>query len=446
MEAGPDEDTTTVWAHVMRSITCLSTLAAATWVLAGMASQSPACDVFCHARLATRAEAAGDRAEYQRQVRIIGSVAPSHPGVMYAVARAFIYAGKPDSALATLDVVARMGDTRDPNEDSVFAAVRRQPRYTASRNRLLANRLPILDGKVAFEIDDPDFTPEAIAYDSARSRFLAGSLARRLIATVAPNGATTTFVPATSEMLRVVGIHIDAGRNRLWFATWAPAPAPAGGESSSITRLFLADLATGRIVRSWTPDGGRTGHLLNDFVIMDDGSLFLTDTNEGSIYRLRSPADTLELFLQPDPNRLSTANGITSAPDGRTLYVAFVEGIARVDVQSRAVALMPAADTVSTAAIDGLYWYRTGLIAVQGLPTMARVVRYELSSGGDRITSAAVIERGQPVVHEPTTGVVVGSRFYYIANSQYGRLDERGTLAARTGRPTRTAVRVIELR
>jgi len=433
-----------------RSLLVPCAIAVATLVAAGVARQSPPCDVFCHARLATRAEAAGDRAEYQRQVRIIGAVAPSHPGVVYAVARAFMYASKPDSALATLDLMARMGDTRDPNGDSLFAPVRRRPSYIAARNQLLANRLPILDGKVAFEIDDPDFTPEAIAYDSARSRFLAGSLARRRIATVAPNGETTPFVPATSEMLRVVGIHIDARRNRLWFATWAPAPrppsAPETGETSTITRLFLADLATGRIVRSWTPDGGRRGHLLNDFVIMDDGGLFLTDTDAGSIYRLRSPADTLELFLQPDPNRLSTANGITSTPDGRTLYVAFVEGIARVDVASRSVALVTAADTVSTAAIDGLYWYRGGLIAVQGLPTMARVVRYELSPNGDRITAAAVIERGQPVVVEPTTGVLVGSRFYYIANSQYGRLDERGTLEPRKGPPTRTAVRVIELR
>ena len=78
------------------------------------------------------------------------------------------------------------------------------------------------------------------------------------------------------------------------------------------------------------------------------------------------------------------------------------------------------------------------------MPTMARVVRYGLSASGDRITSAATIDRGQPVVHEPTTGVLVGSRFYYVANSQYGRLDERGMLERRAT-PTRTAIRVIEL-
>ena len=56
-----------------------------------------------------------------------------------------------------------MGDTRDPNADSLFAPLRSRPGYAAARNRLLANRLPILDGTVAFELDDPDFIPEAIA-------------------------------------------------------------------------------------------------------------------------------------------------------------------------------------------------------------------------------------------------------------------------------------------
>jgi hypothetical protein len=108
---------------------------------------------------------------------------------------------------------------------------------------------------------------------------------------------------------------------------------------------------------------------------------------------------------------------------------------------------MPSPDSVSTASLDGLYWYRGGLIGVQGIPTLARVVRYALSSDGSRITSGAVIERGQPVVHQPTTGVIVGSRFYYIANSQYGRLDDRGgPVAPQTGGPVRTVIRVIELR
>ena len=411
-------------------------------------AQQPACDVFCHSRLADRAYAAGDIASYTAHVRQVAELAPSHPGVVYALARAFARAGAPDSAIAALARLGRMGDTRDPNADSAFTRLRTRPGYANARNRLLSNRLPILDGKNAFEIADPDFVPEALAFDSTRARFLVGSLAKRVVSAVTPNGAATPFIAPTPAILRVVGIHADASRDRLWFATWAPDSTHRDStEPPSLTRLFLAELTTGRIVRSWTPDGGKPGHLLNDFVVMEDGSLYLTDTEQALIYRLRSPSDTLELFVRPPDGRFTSANGITRTPDGRTLYVAFLEGIARLDVATRALTLLPSPDSVSTASVDGLYWYRGGLVAVQGIPTLECVVRYSLSADGSAITAGGVIDRGQPVVHQPTTGTLVGSRFYYIANSQYGRLSDRGApLEPQTGPPRRTVVRVIELR
>lgn len=406
------------------------------------------CDIFCHARLAHRAEAAGNHAEQEKHVRAIAALAPSHPGVVYEVARALARRGRADSAIATLLRLAAMGDTRDPHGDVVFIPLRTARGYITARNRLLANQLPILDGSLAFQLPDPDFLPEALAYDSTRQRFLVGSLHRRVIVAVTPNGVVTPFINGASGMLRVVGIHIDAERGRLWFATWAPDSTRLSdsSEAPSATRLFLADLETGRVQRSWVPDGGRPGHLLNDFVVMPDGSLFITDTERGAIYRLRSPSDTLELFSRPDLEKFSAANGITVAPDGEALYVAFIEGIARVDVARRTVALLPAPDSVSTAAIDGLYWHRGSLVAVQGAPTMQRVVRYTLSADGRRIETGTVLERGLTIVNQPTTGTIVGTRFYYIANSQYGRLGESGTLERPTGAPLRTAIRVIDLR
>ena len=425
------------------------TVACLTFILSRSGqSQQPPCDVFCHSLAAQRAEKSGNLRELESRVRAVNALAPSHPGVVYQMARVFAKKGQPDSAIAWLGRLGTMGDTRDPNADTVFTRLRTRPGYADARNRLLSNRLPILDGKVAFEISDPDFIPEAIVYDSTRGRVLAGSLNHRVISALMPDEDPVPFVKAT-EMLRVVGIHIDHRRKRLWFATWAPdsARARTSADPPSRTRLFLADLETGQVVRSWTPNGGRPGHLLNDFVIVDDGTLYITDTEQGDVYRLRSPDDTLEMFIATDHGRFTVANGITSTPDGRTLYVAFLEGIMRVDVATHAITRMPAPDSASTASVDGLYWYRGSLVAVQGIPTLQRVVRYELSADGTEITSGAVLERGPGVVEQPTTGVFVGSKFYYIANSQYGRMNDRGgPPAPQKGRPVRTAIRVIDLR
>ena len=63
-------------------------------------SQQTPCDVFCHSRLAREAEATRDYAQFETHVRDVAALAPSHPGVVYQMARAFTLRGAPDSAVA----------------------------------------------------------------------------------------------------------------------------------------------------------------------------------------------------------------------------------------------------------------------------------------------------------------------------------------------------------
>src|SRR5690349_19867287 len=87
-------------------------------------AQTPPCDVFCHSRAAQRSEAVGNVRDFESHVRAVAALAPSHPGVVYQVARVFALKGQPDSAIAWLRRLGTMGDTRDPNADSVFKRVR----------------------------------------------------------------------------------------------------------------------------------------------------------------------------------------------------------------------------------------------------------------------------------------------------------------------------------
>jgi len=57
-----------------------------------------------------------------------------------------------------------------------------------------------------------------------------------------------------------------------------------------------------------------------------------------------------------------------------------------------------------------------------------------------------VLERGDSMLRLPTTGAVVGTRLYYIANSQFDRLGDDNRLSrAAVSPPPLTVVRVIEL-
>jgi sugar lactone lactonase YvrE len=296
----------------------------------------------------------------------------------------------------------------------------------------------------AFVLPDPDLLPEALTYDSADGSFYVGSLAQRKVIRRSRDGRIETVAGPGAPLLRVVGVKIDAPRRQLWFATWEPGAGSAGapGLRFAHTRLFRYDLRTGREVRSYAPRDSGRGHLLNDLVITPIGDVYVTDTDEGSIYRVRRDADTLELFVRPDPLRFSGANGIAIAPNGHTLYVAFNQGIARLDLPSRELRLLDEPDDVATGGVDGLYWHPSGLIAVQTARGLERVVRFELDPGGRRVRRAVVLERANPLFHNPTTGVLVGDTLYYIANSQYDRLADDNTLRAAEHRAPTHVLRV----
>src|SRR6266576_2207207 len=305
-------------------------------------ASAPPCSALCLSRHALDALAAGRYADYLNYAQKLAERAPDPPGVMYAVARGYALVGKPAAALRWLGRLANLGATRDVDSDSAFAGLRASSTFRAVRGRLEGNRAPILRGALAFALPDSDLLPEALAHDPITKGWLVGSLAKRKIIRLAQDGTASDFI-SNGELLRVVGIHVDSARALLWFATWAPwaAGSTRPNEIVSQTRLFKCDLRTGHIVRRYVPPDSGRGHLFNDLAIATNGDVFITDTEQGSVYRVPLDADSLELFLSPDPERFSDANGITLSGDDRALYVAFVEGIARIDLHTRAIIRLP---------------------------------------------------------------------------------------------------------
>ena len=73
------------------------------------------------------------------------------------------------------------------------------------------------------------------------------------------------------------------------------------------------------------------------------------------------------------------------------------------------------------ATIDGLYFYRGALIAIQKAFMTPRVARFSLSRDLRTIERAEVLERRNPLFEGVTTGVIAGDEFFYMANIQDGK-------------------------
>jgi sugar lactone lactonase YvrE len=391
-----------------------------------------------YALAADSASRTGDCRAALRFMRALDSLAPMNPYIPYHMGAYAAQCGRRQAALAALARAARMGYTRRVDTETLFATWRwRTDRQFAHVAAAFAdNRRPLSSSTPAFALDDPRVMPEDITYDSADGSFYLGSLAEHKVIRVAPGGAITDITRPEDGLVRVVGMKVDWHRRLLWFATWLPA------KPVDRTQLVRYDLDAHRITAVLTLGDTLRGHTFNDVVLTSNGTVFITETDDDAIYRVRPDTDALERFVQLDSARWTAPNGVAISPDGARLYVAMTEGLAAIDVDTRRVRYVDGPHDVSTSNIDGLYWYDAGLVAIQIQGDLERVVRYDLDATGLRITRARVLERNTPILQDPTSGVIVGHTFYYIANSQYRLLADDGHL---TTMPLPTVIQQIDL-
>jgi hypothetical protein len=348
------------------------------------------------------------------------------PIVVEALARAYASSGDAQSALAELNKFADLGQTDESllgGRDQRYSSIDTLPGYKEIIARLSANQKPISLSSPAIVLPDPDLLPEDIDYDTTTRSFLVTSILKRKIIRVQTDGSVTDFA-VSPDGWPMVAIKIDNSQRKVWatevaFDGLAIAPASAWGHSA----VLCFDLPTGRLVQRIA---GPMHSSLGDMVLARDGEPIVSDGDQGVLYRV-SNGRMLEInktdFISPQ-----TAARI---PSGEQLFVPdYVRGIARFDLNTGHVSWLnrDGADKVATNGIDGLYFHSPYLIATQNGSSPERMALFELDSTLTHIISAKVIEQAASPGRDATHGVIVGNKFFFIANSGWAKLDERGKL------------------
>jgi hypothetical protein len=380
---------------------------------------------------AIRAYEAHDYQTFLTRAKKAERLRPTHGGVIYTLACAYALTGDTAAALAMLNRYATLGYVADVAADSDLAVLRASPRLQQVRQRLTRNGKPLVRSSVAFTVPQTDLLTEGIAYDPREKAFYLGSVHHRKILRVDRAGRASDFVAEARDSLwSPLGMKVDPARRVLWVAVSAlPQMSGFGPADNGRTGLFRYDLGSGRLTGRFLvrPDGAP--HALGDVTISRSGDVYASDSRSPAIYLVRAGSDSIEGFLT-SPLLLS-AQGMALTPDERSMYLAdYSRGILRIDMASRAVALLPTSDSVLALGIDGLYLVDGRLVGIQNGVTPHRVVRLTLSPAGDSVTAGQVLERAHPRYAEPTLGVVVDHQLYYVANSQWERFGEDGHIAA----------------
>jgi len=346
----------------------------------------------------------------------------------YVWARAILAtrAGDTSTALAMLRQYAALGLGRDLRSDKRLSSLAGLATFTAVVAAHDANRAPIANSRVRATLSDSTFWPEGVDYDPRTRRFYVTSVRHRTIAEIDANGKTRELWPrGKSDLGALLGVRVDAARGVLW-ATTSGMPQmnhylPGDTAIAALLRIRISD---GTIERRWTLPVIAGGHVLGDLAVGPAGDVFMTDSNQPVLYRLRPFGDTLEAVRSP---LFRSLQGLAPDPDGKSLFLAdYSHGLLRVDLTTNAVTRLGDAPNSTSLGCDGIAWDRGAIVAVQNGVTPARVMRFVLNPERTRIERADVIDRNTSVADEPTIGTVVGREFVYVANGQFEKYDDKG--------------------
>ena len=370
-----------------------------------------------------------DYPAYLENMKQAQSLRPDHPTIMYNLAGAYALNGKSREAIDWLGRVALMGLIYPAGEDEDFASIRNSDEFKALLRIFETNKTPVTHSVEAFTLEEKGLVTEGLAYDPVTETFYVSSIHKRKIVSVDKKGEARDFSNSQDGLWSVQGMKVDAKRRILWVCTTAfPQMMNFTERDKNRTGVFKYDLRTGKLLKKYLLPDITKGHAFGDLAIHPSGDVYVTDSVTPAIYVISRQKDLLELYVGLEP--FASPQGLDFSTDGKQMFVAdYGRGIFVFEVKSKKFKKVESPSSVSLLGIDGLYFYRGDLITVQNGVRPHRVVRLFLNEAMDRVETSDVIEANNPIFDEPTLGVIVKDDFYYIANSQWESVNEKGELA-----------------
>ncbi|HMG33924.1 MAG TPA: hypothetical protein VKM94_08300 [Blastocatellia bacterium] len=353
---------------------------------------------------------------------------PDHPSIIYGIARMQSLLGNQQDALIWLGKITRMGMILHPEKDPDFQGLVTLEGFRGVLKQFEANAGPIVHSSIAFTIAEKGLVTEGIAYDRVEQTFYISSIHKRKIVIRDKQGRMGVLADEKDGLWSVLGMAVDSGRRILWATTTAfPQMSGYDAQMEGKSAVLKFDLKAKKLIKKY-PVPGPGNHGLGDLTLNSSGDVLTTDSNTPAVYVIRHDRDDIELLLKDE--QFVSPQGLAFSSDQKHLFMAdYSKGLFDIDVTTnRARHITPAPDSTSLG-IDGLYFCKGNLIGVQNGVTPNRLVRLELSPDYSRMSRFEVLEVNNPLFDEPTLGVVVDDELFFIANSQWGSVDEKGQLS-----------------
>jgi hypothetical protein len=263
---------------------------------------------------------------------------------------------------------------------------------------------------------EKEVIPEGITINPANETIFVSSIELKKIIAIDKNGSHKDFIKSGQDaFLEGLGMKIDAKKQWLW------AVSNQKQDNSFISCVHAFDINTGALKQKYViRDTIR--HLLNDLILHPDGSIYITDTYDSSIYKVDPAKQTLRLFIKD--SLIAWPNGITCNTKGQVYIATYSHGLMQLDVSSKKLTpLKGYTDSTLAYNLDGLVFWNNSIIGVYNAAKTDKdnsIVQYSLNNSGDKIVSEKIIDKGNELFHDPTTAAMLGNKLYVLANSYLG--------------------------
>ncbi|MGE5646372.1 MAG: hypothetical protein ACM336_11330 [Acidobacteriota bacterium] len=341
---------------------------------------------------------------------LCGLIGPAlnDPAAVYKQAREQALRGERQAALERLRAFAAMGMVEDAATNPDFASLRESAEFRDVLRQIERNKRPVSHSAVAFAPPNEGLLTEDIGYDPASGAFFLSSVRKRKIVRRGRDGRFADFIREGQDgVWSMMALGIDAKRRLLWTTT-----TEMDQGRSALLRYALDTGVLG--ARFDAPGPGPHG--LGDLAVNGNGDVVVCDGKGGGVYFVEAGASTLAALVEP--GTFVSPQTPAFAPDGKRIFVAdYARGIGIVQLADRKVSWLETPAGLAATGIDGLYFAGGTLLALQNGTNPQRFIRLRLDEPQRRVVSWEVIEQNTPHLNEPTHGVPVDGRFYYIGTS-----------------------------
>jgi hypothetical protein len=446
-----------------------------------LVSSSGALDHAHYLELARKLDALAKQKDWQGARAVLTEIgrelpAPT-PRYLLTVASIEARLGHNAEALQWMEKYAAMGLTYDIAKDDDLKPLLADEAAQKIAAGMKQRSQPIEKAEFVCMLPQADTMPEDITYlKSADSKtagsFIVSSIQHRTLYRVSlpkidskagsktndqatSKECTMQEFPLAGEAKRwpTMAVSADPKRKVLWL-TVSAVPGFSGfpKEDEGKTLLLEIDANSGKILRRFDP-GTSSPALLGDMLVTADGTVYVTDSIGGGVYRVRGNSKRGNSASPNSANKNSTPGDPTPATlekiadgffspqtpalsrDGKRLFVAhYSMGIAVIDLSSTnangKLNYLPHPENVAVVGLDGLYLSGDSLIAIQNGTEPNRILRLQLNQAQKEITGAEVIEQATERMGDPTHAVAVDGWFYVSANVGWSKVDDNGKLKA----------------